>query len=235
MKELFSLTPNTAEGWLGDQSWLQAGQTSSSAVILGQIDCDSPRSWRWSGSGRVWGVWGGCRVCCSSGCTRDSEGRLSPPSVAGCCCCTGTTQGPITRSLVCSETETTHKSNTCSILLCSCPNRKLIYLIKYAELLPRLTLDLLFLCLNVCAGWFFHCWEDKNTDGYRINWPTSHIFMKKIDYGIMFTPQKWNWLTCWSVDTQFCRLNEKKEQSWNRTWRQVLPSAAGLIKVLKNK
>lgn len=27
-----------------------------------------------------------------------------------------------------------------------------IYLIKYAELLPRLTLDLLFLCLNVCAG-----------------------------------------------------------------------------------
>lgn len=27
-----------------------------------------------------------------------------------------------------------------------------IYLIKYTELLPRLTLDLLFLCLNVRAG-----------------------------------------------------------------------------------
>lgn len=123
--------------------------------------CDSPRSWRWSGSGRVWGVWGGCRVCCNSGCTRGSEGRLSPPSAAGCCCCTGTTQGPITKSI------------TCSILLCSGPNRRLflkkcllpvIYLVKYAELLPRLTLDLLFLCLNICAGWFFHCWGDKVTE-----------------------------------------------------------------------
>lgn len=31
-------------------------------------------------------------------------------------------------------------------------SRTVIYLIKYTELLPRLTLDLLFLCLNVRAG-----------------------------------------------------------------------------------
>ena len=50
----------------------------------------SPRSWRWSGSGTVWGVWSDCRASCSSACTRDSGGRLWPPSAAACCCCTGT-------------------------------------------------------------------------------------------------------------------------------------------------
>lgn len=53
---------------------------------------DWPHSWRWSGNGRVWGVWAGCRVCCSSECTRDSGDHLGPPSAAVCCCCTRTEQ-----------------------------------------------------------------------------------------------------------------------------------------------
>lgn len=41
-----------------------------------QFEPDSPRSWRWNGSGTVWGVWSDCRVSCSSACTRDSGDRL---------------------------------------------------------------------------------------------------------------------------------------------------------------
>lgn len=55
-----------------------------------QRETVSPRSWRWSGSETAWGVWADCRASCSWGCTRDSGGRLWPPSVAACCCCTGT-------------------------------------------------------------------------------------------------------------------------------------------------
>lgn len=47
----------------------------------------SPRSWRWSGSGTVWGVWRDCTASCSSVCTTDSGGHPWPRSAAVCCCC----------------------------------------------------------------------------------------------------------------------------------------------------
>lgn len=59
----------------------------------------SPHSWKWNASGRAWGAWAGCRVCCSSEYTRDSGDRLWPRSAAACYCCTGTIEEHITESL----------------------------------------------------------------------------------------------------------------------------------------
>ena len=73
--------------WFLKDMWLSTTQL--------KMNYSLPHSWRWSGSGRVWGVWAGCRVCCSSGYTRDNEDRLSPQFAAVCCCCTRTEQGQI--------------------------------------------------------------------------------------------------------------------------------------------
>lgn len=86
----FKIAWNQVASW--EDTWLQPNQTQLQTNTLSSL----PHSWRWSGSGRVWGVWAGCRVCCSSEYTRDSEDHLLPLFAAACYCCIRTEQGEIT-------------------------------------------------------------------------------------------------------------------------------------------
>lgn len=161
-------------------------QLSDVVSLCVSTPADWPHSWRWSVSERVWGVWAGCRACCSSECTRDSGDHLWPPSAAVCCCCTRTEQEQVTfvRMQSCVRAEFRNpeepvKSRDKVVQGCSdgteFPDFQLpqscsvLYLIKYTEFLLWLTLHVLSFGLKICAGRLFHCWREEEEDRKSLN------------------------------------------------------------------